>query len=729
MLTIRNQAGQTLPIVSGEPFDCAALLTDEPDDGKYSMIIQSENGETERVNLMVSHNIGSLFLRSADPAAEGRAWLEDCENHERSTTGNALMLRADGSIVYSGALQKIKGRGHFTWDCVVFNGSARNGDIKKPYQITLETKTDLLDTGDPAEANKRWVLLADFFDSTLLRNRIALDMALELGLYESSHCRPVDLYYDGEYRGTYLLAEKVEVGNGRVDIVDYEEILEKWNPRIESQPESLQQIISANSYGSAFTATKDILDAGETSFGGYLFELDNAFGKNGQAYFTLQDGSVISICNPEHASASMVKYVSELFEEFYTAISNEGNHPIDGTNLDQYLDMDSLLPYFWIYELSKNPDAWNYSSTYFVLPQQSTQIRMGPVWDFDLAFYTQILNDGSETGPTGLIETSMKNSIAYQLLCIPEFRELAARYYTDVFEPIVSQILLGDQSACGEYLHSLAWYWEEEAASRRMNDILWNPVSTHARIVAPDYEENFEILRSFIDQRAVWLDDEVIRWVTPVTIDTANIILYANYANAEATLLAVPDGKNSDQYYLAQTYTLAQEATETDFPLWRADIAVNPEIGYELSPDMALMINNTIIPYQKNEDGSLSASVWFEDISYRPAEYHGTDYGLVFDADYYSAHYPELAAALGNDPEALLAYYVEYGIAEGQQANAFFNPREVLDALPEVEMMLGDDFETIVLFFIEAGYVDWMSWLGRAYNPEILPAERPVSAQ
>ena len=39
----------------------------------------------------------------------------------------------------------------------------------------------------------------------------------------------VNLYYDGEYRGCYLLSEKVEVGSGRVDITDLEELNEEAN--------------------------------------------------------------------------------------------------------------------------------------------------------------------------------------------------------------------------------------------------------------------------------------------------------------------------------------------------------------------------------------------------------------------------------------------------------------------------------------------------------------------
>ncbi|MFH1513157.1 MAG: CotH kinase family protein [Bacillota bacterium] len=721
-LAMANPAGQTLPLVSGELFYISELMAAEPENEEYSLIVQCGNGEADSVTVILSANIPSLFLQSEDPVHQGRIWLEDCENHERTTTGKAVMLRADGSMIYNGKLQEIRGRGTSTWSIIMPDGSNREGDQKRPYQITLNSKVDLLDTGNPREANKRWVLLADFFDSTLLRNRIALDLALELGLKETSHCQPVDLYYDGEYRGRYLLAEKVEVGDGRVEVVDYDKILKKWNILDKTVPGALNQIVSTNKYGNTFYATEDVWDAEETSLGGYLIELDNAFGTQEQAYFTLQNVLTFTIRNPEYASAGMVKYISELFEDIYSTVMSGGISPKTGASWNDYFDMDFLLPFFWVNEWSKNDDAWSFSSTYFTLPAQSQKIEMGPVWDFDLAFYTRSYSDGRITNPTGLIETAMRESLGYGLLQIPAFQELAAQYFLDVLDPIITRILLGDIDARSETLHSLAWYWEQEAASRRMNSILWNPSSVLERFAAPNYDVNFENLCAYIQERTAWLKKEVTRWQDPVMLDTAKLILTASYANAEGTLKVVPEEPNGSLFILDQTYTLEREATESTFALWRADITIFTEIGYNLTDNAALIINNTMIPYKKEEDGSVTASVWFEDLSYRTAEYHGVDYGLVFDADYYAAHYPDIIAKVGNDHRALLQWYVENGIADGQAANVFFNPREILDALPNAEEMLGDYYEDIVLFFIEAGYVDWMSLMGKTYEPKVRTA-------
>ncbi len=50
------------------------------------------------------------------------------------------LLAADGESVYDGKLTQIKGRGNSTWK-----------GAKRPYQIKLDKKTDLLQTGDSAD--------------------------------------------------------------------------------------------------------------------------------------------------------------------------------------------------------------------------------------------------------------------------------------------------------------------------------------------------------------------------------------------------------------------------------------------------------------------------------------------------------------------------------------------------------------------------------------------------
>ena len=655
-----------------------------------------------------------MYLTSDDPENEGRAWLDDCNKHEKSASGNVTLLRADGSVTYSGELSLIRGRGNTTWGNYPLDADTVLEVNKKPYQIKLEDKVDLLDTGIPEEANKRWVLLADAFDATMLHNRISYDLARELGQTSAPYCQPVDLYYDGEYRGLYLLSEKVEVGEGRVDVTDYDKILKKMNKKAGIDLDSLNQTTATNRYGQTLSATEGVEDADTTDLGGYLLELDDSYFAEEKAYFNLSNGMVFTVKNPEYASVGMVTYLSELCEDANATLTHYGTSPETGKTWTDYFDTDSLLPYFWTYELSKNPDLW-YSSTYLVLPQGSEKLAMGPVWDFDLGYYLR--NEEGSSDATGL--TDSDREWGYNFCCIPGFQTLAKQFFVDKLKPAVEGILLGDMDAHGTWLHSLTWYWEEESASLRMNDVLWDPRSLFGTEVAGTFGENYENLRAFIIQRITWLTNEVATWPESTPATQVDITLTAPYADVDAGLALSMDDLHNNVAMATMEKSIVNEATEESYSTWRADITIASKPDVSISDDLQVTVNGIAIPFTRNDDGTISLSVLFEDPSYRVAEYDGTDYGLVFNADYYAEHYPEAVAEVGSDPAALLEYYVQNGLNNGQIANVFFDPTEVLAKISDAESMFGDNFEDLANFFNDAGYEDWMSTLDRTFAPEV----------
>ena len=70
--------------------------------------------------------------------------------------------------------------------------------------------------------NKHWVLLADYYDPSHIRNKITYWMGKKLGMAYTPECVYVDVVMNGQYYGSYLLSEQVRVGNSRVDIDDLE---------------------------------------------------------------------------------------------------------------------------------------------------------------------------------------------------------------------------------------------------------------------------------------------------------------------------------------------------------------------------------------------------------------------------------------------------------------------------------------------------------------------------
>jgi len=712
-LTATGDNGQSVSFASGGAWDLTALFAAVPDDGQYAVTITAENGAAETLILMFSANLRSLYITSADPQAEGRQWLEDCDDHSRTTSGTMVLLRADGTTVYDGAMPKIRGRGNSTW----VQTDPDNTDDKRAYQIKLAKKTDLLDTGDPGEANKRWVLLALYFDPTLLHDWVSNDLALELGQTETSHSTPVDLYYDGEYRGTYLLSEKIEVGTGRVEVADYEDILETLNQEIGVDITTHAQVSAVSAGGSALYATEDVFDGGNYSLGGYLLEMDCAHYQGSQSYFCLSTGDLFVVKNPEFASLDIVEYLAEKFEGLNATLHNYGVNPSTGQSWTDVFDADSMVPYYWVCELAKCYAAWDHQS-YFVMEQGESKVRMGPVWDFDKAYSLTCDTDD----PTGITESG-GGGWGRWLLRIPEFQSMAKQYFSQTLEPIVRDILLGDTDAHGTYLHSLAWYWQWESASRAMNDVLWNPIGLYETVVYPTYQENYEGMYAFLSERIDWLAQEIEAWPCYTSAASAAVTLQATYANVLDSMAAAVDDFYTNATVAALQGSTVTQATDTGYATLRADITLAPKPATVFTDDFTVTVNGAPVPFTQNEDGSVTVSVLFEDPSYRVAEYGPDDYGLVFDADYYAAHYPEVVAEVGSDPAALLAYYVDYGIWDGQAANAFFDPNEVISQLDDVVQMLGEDYEAIVFNFIEYGYLYWPTQLNKTLTPQVRAAE------
>lgn len=120
----------------------------------------------------------------------------------------------DGTSLLESAEAQVKARGNWT----------TNYD-KKSFRLKFTEKQNLLGLNDGADV-RNWVLLAEYKDASMLRNKTAFEISREIlsedGLY-ASDCALTEVYINGEYWGVYLLAELQQINNDRVDITKAEE--------------------------------------------------------------------------------------------------------------------------------------------------------------------------------------------------------------------------------------------------------------------------------------------------------------------------------------------------------------------------------------------------------------------------------------------------------------------------------------------------------------------------
>lgn len=172
-------------------------------------LLFEEGDSIDNYSVMTDQNIGSLHFFSDDPVNQGMQYINGSSDHSTKAPGSIVLLDEHLNLEYQGGVEAIKGRGNSSWK-----------KDKKPYQIKLAKKADLLKPGNGEQKAKKWILLANGFDSTMMRNHISFSLAQKMGFESTPEGRFVDLYYDGDYRGLYYLCEKVEIGNGRVEITD-----------------------------------------------------------------------------------------------------------------------------------------------------------------------------------------------------------------------------------------------------------------------------------------------------------------------------------------------------------------------------------------------------------------------------------------------------------------------------------------------------------------------------
>lgn len=468
-----------------------------------TFIIKRGNEQAKySVEIKQTSEISAIYLTSNDPITHGRSWVESSPDKTNSATGSMLMVSANGDTVYNGDLTQIKGRGNSTW-----------AGKKKPYQIKLSTKTDLLCTGDSKNKDKTWVLLANYYDPTALHNTIAYDLASALPMNYTMQSEPVDLYYDGEYRGLYLLCEKVSINSGRINIHSLENDNENYNSDLDL--ETLPRASAKTANGASYIYCVGMQEP-ENIDGGYLIEMDmETRAKEEPCWFRTTRGQYVVVKSPEFASQGEMDYIATLYQRFENALNNGGVDPETGLRYTNFCNLRSIAQCYLINELTKNTDAWK-TSSYYYKDAGSDKLFMGPIWDFDLCFgdgyYAEV---GDAELKTGFF--TLYDNFSRRLYEQSDFRLEVKRQYVEEFYPLLNDVLLGSENAVSENgsLHSYDWYLQRIEESSQCNSLLWKEAHTYHYSLYPGgdtRQSNQAFLRDYLLQRSEWLMEEYTKW-------------------------------------------------------------------------------------------------------------------------------------------------------------------------------------------------------------------------
>lgn len=244
-------------------------------------------------------------------------------------------LWLDGMGIFEdidGVKLSIRGRGNSTW-----------GYEKKPYNIKFDKKQEVM--GMPK--HKRWCLLANYMDRTLLRNRVAYYLAEQTSLAWTPRCEFVELILNGEHLGSYLVAEHIKVDKNRVNITEME---------------------PTDNSGDAVT-------------GGYMLELDFHFDNDWQWHGASGTPFAVKYPEEEDLTTQQLEWIKSYITEVESALYG-ANFADPQNGYAKYIDMQSFVDYWLIYEICVNHELANPGSVYLT-KERNGKLKAGPVWDFD----------------------------------------------------------------------------------------------------------------------------------------------------------------------------------------------------------------------------------------------------------------------------------------------------------------------------------------------------------
>lgn len=312
-----------------------------------SATFRAEAGKTYHASIEVLDlSISVQFLFSS---AEAALWVNNTDSFSGYSDFFAY-LQADksNSVAASGAIatpdgkvestdiKKMKGRGNTSW----------NAD-KKGFNVTFQSAITLAGM----EKCKKFSLISNFQDAAMARNRILFDLSDEIGVPYSSDSRFIDLYTNGVYQGTYQMCQKVDVGKNTL-ISDFEE--------------------------------DDYLDTatgGVKSDFSFVAEIDSSPAAD-DFHFTVNNGNNLTMKAPELSSddpnsRAVESYIKNKYNAMY---SNLGR-----TNVNDYIDINSLAKVYLINELGKNWDsgASSFYLTFKADKDGTYKFFASPVWDYD----------------------------------------------------------------------------------------------------------------------------------------------------------------------------------------------------------------------------------------------------------------------------------------------------------------------------------------------------------
>ena len=388
---------------------------------------------------------------------------------------DAKMLPMGDVYITAGAITKEYGQAQL--EAVWSDGSIENQTIeiklrghssdwsnKKSYNIKFTEKQPFMGMSDA----KRWSLLANPLDKSLLRAVMGFDLAERIGLPWVSDTRLCKVHLNGTYMGVYVAIEPIQDKKDRVDI--------------------------------------------DVKAGDAIFEKDVKREEKGDIIFSSNAGLRFKLDEPGEATQAQI--------DAYVAFLNNVEQAVSTFDYDvysQYIDVPSFVDFYIFHEIIKDIDFAQYSTRYVL---KDGILYAGPPWDLDLTqgnvsmrsqewHYMAYHNRNGYGNNSGDSTQEMWIHRDYYIwLCEdPYFMNLVRARWQEI-KPIAETMVWETEAGPSRLDQYIAAH--RENLESNYNVAGWSVSKPTTAIEynkpAADYMGNVEILRTWLQKRIAWLD-------------------------------------------------------------------------------------------------------------------------------------------------------------------------------------------------------------------------------
>ncbi len=538
-----------------------------------------------------SSAISSIYTTTGTDVPQGT--YKGYENKDDfETKGEIVVYGPDGTQKNENTvLKKIKGRGNSSWE------ASHKIIGKYAFNITLDAKAKLL---DESSKSKKYCLVSYNADEARMRNMIVYELAQQIGVKYAPDYEPVDFYNNGYYIGTYLLTDKVEIGDPLVDIVDLEGINEEFSANNTALYEDDSLMTRGSSNGSLsdsstknyykYISNLDEPDPSTYAESGFLleFELNERF-SNEISGFISSKGQQIVCKYPEFATKNEIKFIRDIWN---TAEALMYDDTATYEELDAVIDVESFAKMYLIQELTKNLDGG--ATSYYVF-YDGGKLHAGVAWDYDWTlgqyaktytdrvnsgsdFYDKVDADPSEAGGWYLNSKTIygaSNFNAQAALCQNDaFWSVVVAEWDEIFHDEALKFSVGEVSSVSELDGIIAEFYNMVKDTTAMDEDKWGLIASDPFITnnwgSTDTGDNHNAavvwLNNWFYERLQWMDKyistdgsshtgiyDIDYVIQPPTVSADKDV----YEAGETVTLTIDD-KTDGNY----TYTIYKDGTE-----------------------------------------------------------------------------------------------------------------------------------------------------------------------